>query len=84
MKKIASIVALKLKMIMRDKISLIWMFIAPIIFVTVIVYGFSSNSSDDLRIAVVSEKQENSYDEFMRLLKDAKYKPDEAAKTNAR
>lgn len=84
MKKIASIVALKLKMIMRDKISLIWMFVAPIVFVTVIVYGFSSNSSDDLRIAVVSEKQENSYKEFVKLLEDAKYKPYESTKTNAR
>lgn len=84
MKKIASIVALKLKMIMRDKTSLIWMFVAPIIFVTVIVYGFNSNASDDLKIAVVNDKQSEYYDEFIDLLEDANYQPYKSTLTNAR
>ncbi len=84
MKKIASIVALKIKMILRDKISLIWMVAAPILFVTIIVYGFNSNDRDNQKIAVIHEKQ-GEYDQFFfHLLKDGGYEPYESTLTNAR
>lgn len=84
MKKIVSIAALKLKMLLRDKISFIWMNVAPIIFVTVIVYGFNSDMNDNQKIAVVNDKEGQYYDEFMNLLRNAGYEPYEVSLTNAR
>ena len=39
--KVIDIAFLKIKMILKDKGSLAWMFLAPVIFITVIVYGFN-------------------------------------------
>lgn len=55
MKKILDIAILRVKLNFRDKGALAWMFLAPIIFVTVMVFGFglgNSGSTDDIKYPI--------------------------------
>lgn len=65
MKKILTIAQYRLKLILKDKSSLIWMFLAPLIFVTVIVYGFSGTNTEK-KISVVDQEKS----EYSRILKE--------------
>ena len=72
MGKLFSIVALKLKLVVKEKSSIIWMFVAPIIFITVIIYGFNKDDSNRIKVAVVDEASSQYTTEFLQLLASLK------------
>ena len=73
MGKLFSIVALKLKLVVKEKSSIIWMFVAPIIFITVIIYGFNKDDSNRIKVAVVDEASSQYTTEFLQLMEKDDY-----------
>lgn len=59
----------KMKLILTDKASLAWMIIAPILFITVIVYGFDGTENKCNITIVDNDKTEYSQD-FISLIKE--------------
>jgi ABC-2 type transport system permease protein len=84
MGKLFSITALKLKLVAKDKSSIIWMFVAPIIFITVIIYGFNKGDSNRIKVAVVDEASSQYTTEFLQLMEKDDYDFYDASLTEAR
>lgn len=84
--KIIYIALLKIKMILRDKVCLAWMILAPIIFISIIVYGFNGVDSK-CNIVIVDNDKSDESKEFIDLLDKNKEYPitvldENQAKTN--
>lgn len=90
MKKILYIALLKLKLLSRDKVSLIGMFLAPIAFITIICLGFGSGSSTGTGnvkypVAVVNKDNGEYSKKLISMMKDGKYfKVEEKSMTEAK
>lgn len=72
MKKSIYIALLKIKQVLKDKSSFVWMFAAPIFFVTVLVYGFGggSGSAEQVKILIADEDRTDSSKQLVSWLKD--------------
>lgn len=72
MKKSIYIALLKIKQVLKDKSSLVWMFAAPLFFVTVLVYGFGggSGSAEQVKILIADEDRTDSSKQLVSWLKD--------------
>lgn len=77
MKKIIYIGLLKLKLLSRDKVSFIAMFLAPIAFIAIVCIGFGSGSTDssDIKypVAVVNNDNGEYSKKLISMMKDGKY-----------
>ncbi len=67
--KVIDIAFLKIKMILKDKGSLAWMFLAPVIFITVIVYGFNG-ANKNCNVSIIDNDKSNYSREYIELLED--------------
>lgn len=72
MKKSIYIALLKIKQVLKDKSSFVWMFAAPIFFVTVLVYGFGggSGSAEQVKILIADKDRTDSSKQLVSWLKD--------------
>lgn len=58
----------KMKIILKDKAAISWMLLAPILFITVIVYGFEGTEGK-CNVCVVDQEQSSYSEEFIKVLK---------------
>lgn len=71
MKQSLYIALLKIKQVLKDKTSLVWMFLTPLFFVTVVIYGFGGGTGDDkLKILIVDQDQTESSKQVVAWLQD--------------
>ncbi len=67
--KIFDIAFIKMKLILKDKGSLAWMFLAPLLFITVIVYGFEG-TDNKVNVSIVDNAKTDLSKEMIEVLKD--------------
>lgn len=67
--KIFDIAFIKMKLILKDKGSFAWMFLAPFLFITVIVYGFEG-TDNKINVSIVDNAKTSLSKEIIKILKD--------------